>query len=246
MSVLTANILTKVATDLIGFGATLNPDGSVLSITGATFETGAAIPTAVRNAGSVYLRTNGTIYTTPGAGVWLAGAAASSLATVAESADVANVEAVFAGGSAAIPAGALAVGVRVAFTALVRVAAVSGTPTARVRIRLGGLTGTLAFDTTGRTVADEDLIALEGYLDVRATGAPGSATGVVTYRISAADALASAGASEWAQDVAGSVAGTWAVALTNTAVATSLDITGQTDAAGTNLRLESFRVSISQ
>lgn len=243
MSVLTSNILTKNLTDLIGFGATLNNDGSVATITGATFETGAAIPTATRNAGSVYLRTNGTIYTTPGGGVWIAGAAASALATVAESADVSNVEAVFAGGSAAIPS-SLSVGIRIAFTALVRVSAVSGTPTARVRLRIGGLAGTLAFDTTGRTVADEDLISIDGYLDIRSTGAPGSATGVAVYRISAADALASAVASEWAQDVAGSAAGTWAVALTTTS-ATSLDITGQTDAAGTTLRLESFRVSIS-
>jgi hypothetical protein len=165
------------------------------------------------------------------------------LATVAESADVSNVEAVFAGGSAAIPS-SLSVGIRIAFTALVRVSAVSGTPTARVRLRIGGLAGTLAFDTTGRTVADEDLISIDGYLDIRSTGAPGSATGVAVYRISAADALASAVASEWAQDVAGSAAGTWAVALTTTS-ATSLDITGQTDAAGTTLRLESFRVSIS-
>ncbi|MDP3769240.1 MAG: hypothetical protein Q8S13_14605, partial [Dehalococcoidia bacterium] len=120
----------------------------------------------------------------------------SVLRTVAESATVANVEGIFAGGTVTLPANSLLVGSRVSFTALIRVASVSTAPTARVQIKLNGTGGTLVFDTVARTVADEDIISLAGYIDLRSTGAPGTATGTCNYRISAADALASVAAAE--------------------------------------------------
>lgn len=72
MSVFGSNILTKLTTELFGFGVTLNPDGSVASITGATMEYVTAAPTATRNGGSLALRSDGTLYGTAGAGVWFA------------------------------------------------------------------------------------------------------------------------------------------------------------------------------
>lgn len=70
MSAFRSNIVTVLTTELFGFGATLNPDGSVASITGATVEYVTIAPTAVRNGGSLALRSNGTLYGTAGAGVW--------------------------------------------------------------------------------------------------------------------------------------------------------------------------------
>lgn len=167
----------------------------------------------------------------------------SILRTVAESVGVIGAEAAFAGGSVTLVANLPKVGTRIAFSALVRVAAVSGGPTAQIRIRIGaaGVGGTLAFDTTARTVADEDIIKLDGYLDMRTVGAPGSATGVCEYKFSAPDMLASDVAAEWGMDVAGSASGTWTVPVTTTGPV-DVTITGQTDAGPTELMLESFRV----
>lgn len=78
MSVLTGNILTRNTTDLMGFGVVLNPDGSVASISGATMEYTTVAPTAVRNGGSLALRSNGSLYATAGAGVWVLIGGASS------------------------------------------------------------------------------------------------------------------------------------------------------------------------
>lgn len=70
MSVFTNGIYTKLTTDLFGFGVTLNPDGSVASVTGPTTEYVTVAPTAVRNAGSLAQRSNGDLYGTTGGGVW--------------------------------------------------------------------------------------------------------------------------------------------------------------------------------
>lgn len=70
---LTANpILTSAATDVFGFGATLNPNGSINAIVGATMRYVTAAPTQTDPAGSLALRSNGTLYSTTGSGVWVA------------------------------------------------------------------------------------------------------------------------------------------------------------------------------
>lgn len=75
-----------------------------------------------------------------------------------ESAGVIGAEAVLVGGVETIKAGTFASGTACRFYALARVAAISGGPTAQIRVRLGaaGVAGTLAFDTLARTVADEE------------------------------------------------------------------------------------------
>ncbi len=72
MSVFRNNVITALATDQIGFGATLAADGSVSAITGATMRYVTAAPTAADNAGSLALRSNGTLYMTAGGGTWFA------------------------------------------------------------------------------------------------------------------------------------------------------------------------------
>lgn len=68
----TNGIFTVLPTDRIGFGVTLNPDGSIATEDGATMEYVTVAPVAVRNAGSIALRSNGTVYITTGAGAWFA------------------------------------------------------------------------------------------------------------------------------------------------------------------------------
>lgn len=69
----TANpILTSAVTDVFGFGATLNPDGSLSAIGGATIRYVTAAPTQTDPAGSLALRSNGTLYSTTGSGTWVA------------------------------------------------------------------------------------------------------------------------------------------------------------------------------
>jgi hypothetical protein len=70
MSVFNAGIYTRLTTELFGFGVTLNPDGSVLSVTGPTTEYVTVAPTAVRNGGSLAQRSNGDLYGTAGGGTW--------------------------------------------------------------------------------------------------------------------------------------------------------------------------------
>jgi hypothetical protein len=72
MSVSSNSFYVKAVTDLIGFGVTLNNDGSVASVLGATIEYVTAAPTATRNAGSIALRSDGTLYITTGGGTWTA------------------------------------------------------------------------------------------------------------------------------------------------------------------------------
>lgn len=72
MAVFTNNVMAKENTDLLGIGVTLNADGSVATITGPTIERVTAAPAAVRNAGSLALRSNGTAYITSGGGTWFA------------------------------------------------------------------------------------------------------------------------------------------------------------------------------
>lgn len=163
----------------------------------------------------------------------------------AESASLNGAEALFAAnaGQYTVPANTGKANTEIFGRILIRVESVSGGPTAQVRVRLGGLAGTLVFDTTARTVADEDLIILEFFLWTRSTGAGGTLTGYCRYWIGAADALSSAAGTEVSIDVAGSAAGTWTAAF-NTTIANDLVVTGQTDGAGTNLRLEAWRIGV--
>lgn len=65
----------KATTDVIGIGASLNPDGSFLASTGPTIQYVTADPNGVvtANAGSLALRSNGTLYiNTTGGTVWVA------------------------------------------------------------------------------------------------------------------------------------------------------------------------------
>ncbi len=70
MSAFRSGIFTTGLADRIGFGVTLNADGSIATEDGPTLERTVAAPTAARNAGSLALRTNGTLYSTTGGGVW--------------------------------------------------------------------------------------------------------------------------------------------------------------------------------
>ncbi len=58
MSVHRSGIYTALLTDLIGWGVTLNPDGSVASVDGPTIENGAGAPAVARARGSLYLRSD--------------------------------------------------------------------------------------------------------------------------------------------------------------------------------------------
>lgn len=165
----------------------------------------------------------------------------------AESTALTGAEALFAGGAGqeTLPANTLkATTTVIRFCGMIRVSAVSGGPTAQIRIRMGGLAGVLCFDSGARTVADEDMITFDGWLAVRATGAAGTLTGYMNYRFGQPDALASAAAVEQSTDVAGSAAGTWATGAIDFTAAQAFVVTGQTDGAGTDLNLEFWRVFI--
>lgn len=71
MSVFGSGVITRLTTDLFGFGATIDGSGAITAITGATLEYVTAAPAAVRNGGSLALRSNGSLYATAGAGVWV-------------------------------------------------------------------------------------------------------------------------------------------------------------------------------
>ncbi len=71
MSVFTGGVCARELTDVIGIGVTLNPNGSILTITGPTWEHVTTVPASTPNAGSFATRSNGTLYIFDGA-VWTA------------------------------------------------------------------------------------------------------------------------------------------------------------------------------
>jgi hypothetical protein len=91
----------------------------------------------------------------------------------------ANAEAVMGSGTITIPASTLAAGDVVRFTAHVAVPTTVSTDTLRVRVRVGGVSGTAIFDTTAVDVANDDLFRLTGSITFRTVGATGTALSVV-------------------------------------------------------------------
>lgn len=90
----------------------------------------------------------------------------------------ANVEAVMGSGTITIPAG-VAAGDVVRFTAHVAIPTTVSTDTLRVRIRVGGLSGTAIFDSTAVDFANNDCFGLFGSITFRTVGASGTAQAVV-------------------------------------------------------------------
>jgi len=158
----------------------------------------------------------------------------------AVSADVSDTHAVFSTGTHTIPANSFKVGTVLHFEALIAVTAVSGgAPTAQIRVFLGGVAGTLVFDTTALNVAAgvavNNFFILKGRLVCRAAGAVGTLTGVLEYSLGAVNAAPGT----VGKDVAGSVAGTYTAAI-DTTVANTFDVTGVTDAAATTIAMQDF------
>lgn len=91
----------------------------------------------------------------------------------------ANVEAVIGSGTITIPADTLAAGDVVRFTAHVAIPTTVSTDTLRVRVRVGGLSGTAIFDSTALDVSNDDLVRLSGSITFRTVGATGTALSVV-------------------------------------------------------------------
>lgn len=159
----------------------------------------------------------------------------------AASVALANVLAAFTTGTYSLPANTLKVNTVIRFEAIIGVTAISGGGcTAQVEVFLNGVAGTLVFDTTALaapSVAANSYFVLTGRLACRASGAGGTMVGVMTYTLGAVNAAAGTTSS----DIAGSVAGTYTVAV-NTTIGNTLDIGAVTDAAGTTLVLEDFHI----
>jgi len=91
----------------------------------------------------------------------------------------ANAEAVIGSGTITIPANTLAAGDVVKFSAHVAIPTTVSTDTLRLRVRVGGLTGTAIYDSTAVDVANNDLIYVTGEITFRTVGATGTALAVV-------------------------------------------------------------------
>ena len=160
------------------------------------------------------------------------------------SAAVANVQAIFSTGSYAIPANTFKANTHLHLKGLIGVTAVSGAgATLQITLHLGGLAGTLVLDFGalggGGALAANQLATLEIALWCRTAGAGGTLTGWGRLTIGAVNA-----ALAFDQlDVAGSVAGTYTVAV-NTTAANTLDVAAVTDAAGTTVVMQSFDVKM--
>jgi hypothetical protein len=117
----------------------------------------------------------------------------------------ANAEAVMGSGTITIPASTLAAGDVVRFTAHVAVPTTVSTDTLRVRVRVGGVSGTAIFDSTAVDVANDDFFRISGGITFRTVGATGTALSVV--------------------DAAANVAGTFTPTDTQITALTDLDTT---------------------
>jgi hypothetical protein len=91
----------------------------------------------------------------------------------------ANVEAVIGSGTITIPADTLAAGDVVRFSAFIAIPTTVSTDTLRVRVRVGGLSGTAIFDSTALDVSNDDLVRVSGSITFRTVGATGTALSVV-------------------------------------------------------------------
>jgi len=158
----------------------------------------------------------------------------------AESTAISNAEAVFDTLPYSIPAETLKIGTRIEFEAFIGVIAVTGTPTAQIRVRIGGLVGTLIFEFPANTVAVNDVIVLRGTITARTDCTAGAGDLVGSCTLFSGAGIA-ANMSEYQLDLAGSVAGTWVVSVDNSGPL-DLVITGQTDAAGTQLQLNDVNI----
>lgn len=95
----------------------------------------------------------------------------------------ANVEAVFSNGSYTIPASLLAAGDTMPFEAYVAIPTTVGADTLRLRVRIGGLAGTVVFDSTAIDVANANFLKVRGSIDWRTVGAAGTALSTVDGNI---------------------------------------------------------------
>jgi hypothetical protein len=82
-------------------------------------------------------------------------------------------------GTITIPAG-VAAGDVVRFTTHIAVPTTVSTDTLRVRVRVGGLTGTAILDSSTFDVTNNDCICLDGSITFRTVGATGTAQAVVS------------------------------------------------------------------
>lgn len=187
--------------------------------TGDSFQTTSGEILVIENAGAAPRRVGGT-----------------TTRSVGPSAPIAGAEALLAGGADSAAAVSIHAGGSVRIRGLISVTAISGgANTAEVILRVGavGLAGTLCFDTGARVVAVNDLIEFDAELMCRTTGAPGTLTGRMVYRVGAVDGATTL----WSHDIAGSAAGTATVAF-DTVAGGDFTLSGVTDAAGTTIRLE--------
>lgn len=240
-------LYVKDLDDVLGIGATINSAGAFTAATGPTIgrtNIQANGTISARSASLLMDVTNGQLLvnTTPGdtTGTSWSSVGGPYAKSVVESPAVSGaVLTTFAGASVTLPANTLRVGSRIRFNAYVRVSAVSGGPTAQVTAQFGATT---IYTVLQRAVADEDIISVDGYVDIRTAGALGTCCGVLMNFISASNALSSAAGSEWAQTFAG--AGVPAVLPIDTTVPQIFNLVGATDGAGTTINLENFRLYV--
>lgn len=95
----------------------------------------------------------------------------------------ANAEAIIGSGTITIPAATLAAGDVVRFTAHVEIPTTVSTDTLRLRVRVGGLSGTAIYDSTAIDVANNDYATIRGEITFRTVGAAGTAKAVVNDRL---------------------------------------------------------------
>ena len=164
-----------------------------------------------------------------------------------EGAPVAGVEAVFANGSFTIPAFSVGEFTNLRFFGVISVNSISlGAPAAQIRLRIDGLPGgTLLFDTgnfVGATApVANSVFILQGSCQFRTMGILGHRLmGVMQYSLGLPNAAPIGSVS---MDVAGSAAGTY-FAPFDTTVQHTIDVTGTTDAAGTELQIRNFYIEM--
>ena len=160
------------------------------------------------------------------------------------SANVSNVHAIFSTGTYSVPTATMKLNTALAFEGVIGVTAISGgAATVQIRMFLDGTAGTLVFDTGalggGGQIAANQLIHFKGTLAARTDCSAGAGTvvGHMEYKVATLNTTPAYDG----MDVAGSAAGTYTVAMNNSADV-DIDVTGVTDAAGTTLVLEHFQV----
>lgn len=87
-------------------------------------------------------------------------------------------EAIMSGGSYAIPADSLLAGDTLRYQILVKVGLGVSDDTLRLRVRVGGLTGTVIADTTAIDIVTDDVFLLQGEIDLFTVGASGTGNAV--------------------------------------------------------------------